>query len=137
MDSNDRKLMVRLKQYLGRFMQRREDIEDIAQESILRVLEAGSKGEIRFPVAYLYRTVRNLALASLEYKYYKNVQTREYMDTHHLWVTLGRWAEWGKTPVPPLREARRSNLPYVRATYHRKNIFLDIPRWHPLPLLES
>jgi hypothetical protein len=61
------------------------------------------------------------------------VQTREYMDTHHLWVVLGRWANWGKTPVPPLRRARRSNMPYVTATFQTRNPFLKIERWEPLP----
>jgi ketosteroid isomerase-like protein len=61
------------------------------------------------------------------------VQTREYLDTHHLWVVLGRWAEWGKVPVAPLRKARRSNLPYVTATYQGFNPFLKLDRWEPLP----
>ena len=61
------------------------------------------------------------------------VQTREYMDTHHLWVVLARWADWGKTPVPPLRQARRSNMPFVTATYQARNPFLKLPRWEPLP----
>jgi uncharacterized protein len=61
------------------------------------------------------------------------VQTREYMDTHHLWVVLGRWADWGKTPVPPLRRARRSNMSYVTATYQGFNPFLKLDRWEPLP----
>jgi uncharacterized protein len=65
------------------------------------------------------------------------VQTREYMDTHHLWVMLGRWAEWGKTPVPPLRQARRSNLPYVTATFQTRNPFLKLARWEPLPPLKA
>jgi ketosteroid isomerase-like protein len=65
------------------------------------------------------------------------VQTREYMDTHHLWVVLGRWAEWGKTPVPPLRQARRSNMPYVAATYQSRNPFLKIDRFEPLPPVKS
>jgi ketosteroid isomerase-like protein len=60
-------------------------------------------------------------------------QTREYMDTHHLWVVLGRWADWGKTPVPPLRQARRSNLPYVTKTVQVRNPFLRLERWEPLP----
>jgi ketosteroid isomerase-like protein len=64
-------------------------------------------------------------------------QTREYLDTHHLWVVLGRWAEWGKTPVPPLRQARRSNLPTITATYQGRNPFLDLERWHPLPELKT
>jgi hypothetical protein len=61
------------------------------------------------------------------------VQTREYMDSHHFWVMLGRWAEWGKTPVPPMRQARRSNLPYVTETIQARNPFLKLDRWKPLP----
>jgi uncharacterized protein len=62
------------------------------------------------------------------------VQTREYMDSHHLWVVLGRWADWGKTPIPPMRHARRSNLPYVTATVQVRNPFLKLERWDPLPV---
>src|SRR3546814_1981420 len=40
----------------------------------------------------------------------KIVQTREYLDTHHMWVALGRWASWGRTPVTPRSVPRRSNL---------------------------
>lgn len=61
------------------------------------------------------------------------VQTREYMDTHHFWVVLGRWAEWGKTPVPAMRQARRSNLPYITETIQARNPFLKLDRWEPLP----
>jgi ketosteroid isomerase-like protein len=60
------------------------------------------------------------------------VQTREYMDTHHLWVTFERWADWGRTPVPPPRSARRSNMPFVTASYQGRNPFLQLPRWEPL-----
>jgi ketosteroid isomerase-like protein len=60
------------------------------------------------------------------------VQTREYMDTHHFWVMLGRWAEWGKAVVPPMRQARRSNLPYVSDTFQGKNPFLQLDRWKAL-----
>jgi ketosteroid isomerase-like protein len=65
------------------------------------------------------------------------VQTREYMDTHHLWVVLARWADWGKTPVPPLRRARRSNMPYVTASYLARNPFLKLDRWEPLPPVKT
>ncbi|HLS98316.1 MAG: hypothetical protein WDA10_10680 [Porticoccaceae bacterium] len=61
------------------------------------------------------------------------VQTREYLDTHHLWVVLGRWADWGKTPVAPLTRARRSNLPWIDETFQGRNPFLDLARWKPLP----
>jgi uncharacterized protein len=65
------------------------------------------------------------------------VQTREYMDTHHLWVVLARWADWGKVPVPPLRHARRSNMPYVTSTYQARNPFLKLDRWEPLPPVKA
>jgi ketosteroid isomerase-like protein len=64
-----------------------------------------------------------------EFRDGKIVETREYLDTHHLWVSLGRWAAWADTPVPPLRKARRSNLPEVTATYQHRNPFLDLERW--------
>jgi len=64
MNDLDLKLHARLRHYIARILRRPEDIEDIAQESFLKVLEAGSKGEIRYPQAYLYRTARNLSLNS-------------------------------------------------------------------------
>lgn len=68
MESQWSPLYTRLKRYLSRFLQRPEDAEDIAQEAFVRVLEAGSKGEIHFPKAYLYRTAHNLALNELARK---------------------------------------------------------------------
>lgn len=56
-------------------------------------------------------------------------QTREYLDTHHVWVALGAWADWADEPVPPLRRARRSNLPEVTACFQHRNPFLDLDRW--------
>ncbi|MFA7554969.1 MAG: RNA polymerase sigma factor [Spongiibacteraceae bacterium] len=64
MDYESKDLRLRLKRYLNRFLKRPEDVEDITQESFLKVLEAGSKGKIHHPKAYLYRTARNLALNS-------------------------------------------------------------------------
>ena len=61
-------LQARLKRYLGRMLRRPEDVEDIAQEAFVKVLEAGSKGEIHYHKAYLYRTARNLALNALARK---------------------------------------------------------------------
>ncbi len=58
-------LRAGLKRHLSRFFKRPEDVEDIVQESFVRVLEAASKGEISYPKAYLYRTGRNLALTTL------------------------------------------------------------------------
>jgi len=68
MDKQWLQLQARLKAYLGRILKRPEDVEDIAQESFIRVLEAGSKGKIEYPKAYLYRTARNLAFNSLAKK---------------------------------------------------------------------
>ncbi len=68
MDSQWQQLQRKLKRYLGRFLKRPEDVEDIAQEALIRVLEAGSKGEIHYHKAYLYRTAHNLALNALARK---------------------------------------------------------------------
>ena len=45
----------------GRF-QEHADLDDIIQESVLRVLRMREEGEIRSPKALLYTTARNLAL---------------------------------------------------------------------------
>ena len=58
----------KLKRYLSRMLRRPEDVEDIAQEAFVRVLEAGSKGEIHYRQAYLFRTARNLALNEMARK---------------------------------------------------------------------
>lgn len=70
-------LRKRLSRYLARFLRRREDVEDIAQESIYRVLEAGSRGNILHPEAYLYRTARNLAFNLLARKAHHFEQSLE------------------------------------------------------------
>lgn len=77
MDQPNKDLHTRLKRYLSRLLRRPEDVEDVAQESFLKVLEAGSKGEIRYPQAYLYRTARNLAFNSLARKDNKIVDSIE------------------------------------------------------------
>lgn len=77
MDQQWHHLHKRLKRYLGRFLKRPEDAEDIAQEACLRVLEAASKGEIRYQQAYLFRTAHNLALSSLALKSNQIVDSME------------------------------------------------------------
>jgi len=64
----EQKIQIKLKRYIARLLKKPEDIEDVAQEAFLKVLEAGSKGEIRYPKTYLYRTARNLALNTLTKK---------------------------------------------------------------------
>ena len=63
-----RTLHARLRRYVARFCNTPEDAEDLTQEAFLRVLEAGSRGDIRHPPAYLYRTARNLSLNRLASK---------------------------------------------------------------------
>jgi ketosteroid isomerase-like protein len=61
----------------------------------------------------------------------KIVQTREYLDTRHVWVVLGRWATWGKTPVTPRTKPRRSNLQAIHMTTQTPTMFLELDRWKP------
>jgi ketosteroid isomerase-like protein len=64
----------------------------------------------------------------------KIVQTREYLDTCHVWATLGRWASWADHPATPLRVVRRSNLQGIAMTVQYKpNQGPDLARWQPLP----
>jgi ketosteroid isomerase-like protein len=68
----------------------------------------------------------------------KIVQTREYLDTSHVWATLGRWASWGDQP-PQLRSTpRRSNLQGIAMTINYKpNEGPDLERWQPFPPVEE
>lgn len=61
----------------------------------------------------------------------KIVQTREYLDTRHVWIVLGRWAPWAKTPVEPRSRPRRSNLQSIHCTTQTPTMFMDIERWQP------
>jgi ketosteroid isomerase-like protein len=61
----------------------------------------------------------------------KIVQTREYLDTRHVWVVLGRWAPWATPPVQPRTRPRRSNLPAIHSTSQIPTMFLDLERWQP------
>lgn len=51
-----------LSRFLLRFLDRPEDVQDVMQETYLRVHKADRKSKIREPAAFLYRTARNLAL---------------------------------------------------------------------------
>lgn len=57
-----------LKQYLMRFLVRRQDIEDIVQETFLRAYESEKTQEIRSPRSFLFRVAKNLALTELDRK---------------------------------------------------------------------
>lgn len=64
MRNADETLYRRLKAYLSRTVRSPEDVEDLVQESFLKVLEAASKGEIHYRKTYIYRTAKNLAINS-------------------------------------------------------------------------
>jgi len=59
----------------------------------------------------------------------KIVQTREYLDTRHMWVALGRWADWARVPVAPRSRPRRSNLQGIAATIQYPTMFCELDRW--------
>jgi ketosteroid isomerase-like protein len=61
----------------------------------------------------------------------KIVQTREYLDTRHVWIALGRWAPWAATPVPPRTKPRRSNLQGIAMSTQTPTMFMDLERWQP------
>ncbi|MBI1732345.1 MAG: RNA polymerase sigma factor [Gammaproteobacteria bacterium] len=54
-----------LKSVIRRYLRRPEDVDDIAQEVYVRVLEADGKSPILDPRAYFFVTARNLALKHL------------------------------------------------------------------------
>jgi RNA polymerase sigma factor (sigma-70 family) len=57
-----------LKQYLLRFLVRRQDIEDIVQETFLRAYESEKNQPIRSPRSFLFKVAKNLALSELDRK---------------------------------------------------------------------
>ncbi|MGD9793522.1 MAG: hypothetical protein AB7V43_08565 [Acidimicrobiia bacterium] len=66
-----------------------------------------------------------------EIRHGKIIQTREYLDTRHVWIVLARWADWGREPVPVRTRPRRSNLQSITCTTQTPTMFLDLERWHP------
>jgi RNA polymerase sigma factor (sigma-70 family) len=51
-----------LKRFLGRFLPRAHDVDDVAQETFLRAFAAETDQDVRDPKAFLYKVARNLAL---------------------------------------------------------------------------
>ena len=51
-----------IKRLLSRFLARRQDVDDIAQETFLRAFAAEASQDVIAPKAFLYRIARNLAL---------------------------------------------------------------------------
>ena len=57
-----------LKRYLARYLHRREDIEDMVQETYLRAHKATHKRWVEYPKAYLFKVARTVALSELSKK---------------------------------------------------------------------
>lgn len=69
------RLRVSLARYASRYFRRHQEIEDVVQEAFLRVLEAEQHRNIQVTDAYIYRTVHNLALKTIDKKDYKFTDT--------------------------------------------------------------
>jgi RNA polymerase sigma factor (sigma-70 family) len=66
-----------LKRYIGRFLYKPEDIEDITQEAFLRAYRATGDRRIESPRAYLFRVAKTIALKELSKK---SRQLTEYLE---------------------------------------------------------
>jgi RNA polymerase sigma factor (sigma-70 family) len=75
-----------LKQYLLRFLVRRQDIEDIVQETFLRAYESEKSQPIHSPRSFLFKVAKNLALNELDRKaaqlmsYVGDMETLPFVD---------------------------------------------------------
>lgn len=54
-----------LRHFLRRFFEASEDVEDLLQETFIKTFEAERSTEIKMPLAFLYKTAKNLALNEL------------------------------------------------------------------------
>ena len=66
-----------LKLFISKFIQRPQDIDDIAQETFIRAIRAETRNDIEFPKAYIYRIARNL---SYEFLSKKHVKLTQYIE---------------------------------------------------------
>lgn len=57
-----------LKRFIGRFLYRPEDVDELAQETFLRAYVASKTIDVRSPQAYLFRVAKNIALKELDRK---------------------------------------------------------------------
>jgi RNA polymerase sigma factor (sigma-70 family) len=57
-----------LHKFLLRFLVRRQDVEDIVQETFLRAYESARQQTIDFPKSFLFTVAKNLALSEIERK---------------------------------------------------------------------
>ena len=70
-----RRLRTSLSRYASRYFKKQPEIEDVVQEAFVRVLEAKHNRKVHVTDSYLYRTVHNLALKTLDKSDYKLTDT--------------------------------------------------------------
>jgi len=68
---------VAIKRFISRFLRRREDIEDVAQETFLRAYATEQGREIQQPKSFLFRIARNAALNQIARK---TNQVTDYLE---------------------------------------------------------
>lgn len=66
-----------LKRYLRRYFFRREDIDDMAQETFLRAYKYSNHKDIEYPKAYLFQVAKSVAMRELSRK---TQQMTDYLD---------------------------------------------------------
>jgi len=108
-----------LTRFLLRFLDRPEDVQDIVQEAYLRTFEASASSTIHAPVAFLYKTAKNLALN--ERARHHNSRTSTVGDFDELSATFTeRSAELEAAVTEELSRAmaaREARSPRVRQGY--------------------
>ena len=73
-----------LMRFAFRYYKKPHDIEDVVQEAFVKVCEAQHQREIQHPKAYMYQTVRNIALRQLDKREYKLTDTVGEVDLETL-----------------------------------------------------
>lgn len=79
-----------LRRFIGRFLYKPEDIDDMAQETFLRAYTATRHEAVQSPKAYLFRVAKNVALKELTKKsrqitdFLEEAQVNEVEDSESL-----------------------------------------------------
>lgn len=66
-----------LRRLLARYLSRRQDVDELIQETFLHAFVSETERKIRAPKAYLFRVAKNLALNALKKK---SVTTTDYIE---------------------------------------------------------
>ena len=86
-----------LRNFLRRFFECSEDVEDLLQETFVRTFEAEHSTRIDMPKAFLFKTARNLALNELTRR--ARHKTQAVADIDSLTVLLAQREQHGDDPA--------------------------------------